>query len=307
MSEELPLPLLTPPALELAERAVFTPERAAPRRRRRRILPFSGWHFFLLPFSALMLIPLIWSVVTSIESVSEADRFPPVLIPHHVTLHNYAAALQQAPFDRWLLNTAIVSGAIVLGDVILSSLAAYAFARIKFRGSEVLFFVFLATLMIPFQLVMIPTFLITKDLGLINSLGGLIVPNLGSVFGIFLLRQFFRTLPIELEEAARMDGASRLAVLWKIVLPLSIPALVTLVLLDVLNYWNDFLWPLLIINSQQYMTLQLGLSTFQGAHATQTDWPVLMAGTVMSQIPLLAMFFFAQRYFVRSIAFSGIK
>jgi multiple sugar transport system permease protein len=297
--------LLLPPILE-EPTAPVVGDGGAPSRRR-RVLPFSGWHFFLLPLSLVMLVPLVWSVITSIEVPSEADRFPPDLLPKVVTLHNYAAAWQQAPFGRWFINTTIVTGAIVIGDVLLSSLAAYAFARVRFFGREVLFIVFLATLMVPFQLVMIPTFLITKDLGLINTLGGLIVPNVGSVFGIFLLRQFFRTLPAELEEAARLDGASRLGVLFKIILPLSIPVIVTLILLDVLNYWNDFLWPLLIINSQQNMTLQLGLSTFQGAHASQTNWPVLMSGTVMSQLPLLALFFFAQRYFVRSIAFSGIK
>jgi multiple sugar transport system permease protein len=272
--------------------------------RRRRFRP-SGWHLFLLPAALLMLTPLVWSVVTSIEYPREANQFPPVLIPHHIDWANYRDAFNVAPFGRWFLNTVVVTGAIVAGDLVLSSLAAYAFARLEFFGRDVLFVVFLATLMVPFQLTMIPTFIITKDFGLIDSLGGLIVPNLGSVFGIFMLRQFFRTLPIELEEAARIDGASRLSVLIKIVLPLSVPALVTLALLDVLNYWNDFLWPLIVIQSPDHMTLQLGLSTFQGAH--QTQWPLLMAGTVMSQVPLLMLFFLAQRYFVRSVAFAGLK
>lgn len=298
-----PLYRAAPLAVEApAPPGVEPPPTEAPRR---RWLPFSGWHVFLLPFALVMLLPLVWSVVTSLEFPRDANQFPPVVVPHQIDWHNYGAALRAAPFGRWFLNTTIVTASIVLGDLVLSSLAAYAFARIRFRGRELLFLVFLATLMIPFQLTMIPLFIITKDLGMIDKLTGLIVPNLGSVFGIFMLRQFFRALPIELEEAARIDGATRLGVLVKIVLPLAVPALVTLALLDVLNYWNDFLWPLLIINSQQNMTLQLGLSTFQGAHATQ--WTLLMAGTVMSQLPLLALFFLTQRYFVRSIAFSGIK
>ena len=265
----------------------------------------SAWHLFLLPGALVMLTPLLWSLITSLEYPREANQFPPVVVPHQIDWSNYGNALTSAPFGRWFVNTVIVTGAIVAGDVILSSLAAYAFARLRFFGRDVLFVVFLATLMVPFQLTMIPTFLITKDLGLIDNLGGLIVPNLGSVFGIFMLRQFFRTLPLDLEDAARIDGASRLGVLVKIVLPLSIPALVTLALLDILNYWNDFLWPLIVVQSPDQMTLQLGLSTFQGAHATQ--WPLLMAGTVMSQVPLLVLFFLAQRYFVRSVAFAGLK
>jgi multiple sugar transport system permease protein len=271
----------------------------------RRRLPFSGWHFFLLPLALVMMFPLVWMVATSIETPAVAGRFPPVLIPHTFDWHNYPNAFRTAPFGRWFLNTTVVTLTIVFFDLVLASLAGYAFARLRFFGKEVLFIVFLATLMVPFQVTMIPTFLIVRTLHLVDTLGGLIVPNLGSVFGIFMLRQFFRTLPVELEEAARIDGASRLGVLFKIVLPLSIPALVTLALIDFLWYWNDFLWPLIVIRSPQSMTLQLGLSTFQGAHST--DWTLLMAGTVMSQIPMLVLFFGAQRYFVRSIAFSGLK
>ena len=160
------------------------------------------------------------------------------------------------------------------------SLAGYAFARLRFFGRDVLFVALLATLMVPFQVTMIPTFLIVKDLGLVDSLGGLIVPNLVTPFGIFLLRQFFRTLPIELEEAARIDGCSRLGVLLRVVLPLSLPALATLGIVTFLWTWNDFLWPLIVISSPDQMTVQLGLASFQGAH--QTNWTLLMAGNVMA-------------------------
>jgi multiple sugar transport system permease protein len=198
-----------------------------------------------------------------------------------------------------------VTTAVVVGNLFFCSLAGYAFARIKFFGREVVFVLVLATIMIPFQVVMIPTFLIVRKLGMIDTLGALILPNLAQAFGIFLLRQFFRTLPIELEEAARIDGASRLGVLFKIVLPLSGPALATLAVITFMWTWNDFLWPLITIYSPNNMTLQLGLTTFQGAHQSSTN--LLMAANVMSMIPVLLLFFFAQRYFIRGIATSGLK
>ena len=193
----------------------------------------------------------------------------------------------------------------MIGNLVFCSLAGYAFARLKFFGRDVVFLLVLATLMIPFQVIMIPTFLIVRQLGLIDTLGALIVPNLAGAFGIFLLRQFFRTLPIELEEAARIDGASRLGVLFKIVLPLSGPALATLAVITFMWTWNDFLWPLVTIYSSNNMTLQLGLTTFQGAHQSNTH--LLMAATMMSMLPLLLLFFVAQRWFIRGIATTGLK
>ncbi len=169
----------------------------------------------------------------------------------------------------------------------------------------------MATLMVPFQVTMIPQYIITKWIGInlaepagINHIGALILPNAATAFGIFFLRQFFRTLPIEYEEAARVDGASRLTVLWKVVLPLSLPALSTLAALTFLDSWNNFLWPLIAITDNNKMTLPLGLATFQGAHST--EWTLLMAGNVMSLIPMLIIFFVAQRYFIRSVAATGL-
>jgi multiple sugar transport system permease protein len=272
--------------------------------RRRRFL-FSPWHLVLLPAAVLMLVPLVWMLVTSIETLNETRHFPPILVPHHVRLGNYTEVLRDAPFARWFLNTLVVTVAVVVGNLFLCSLAGYAFARLKFFGRDVVFILVLATLMIPFQVIMIPTFLIVRKLGLIDTLGALILPNLGSAFGIFLLRQFFRTLPIELEEAARIDGASRLGVLFKIVIPLSGPALATLAVILFLWTWNDFLWPLITIYNPNNMTLQLGLTTFQGTHQASTQ--LLMAANVMSMVPVLVLFFVAQRYFIRGIATTGLK
>ena len=266
---------------------------------------FSPWHLVLIPIAVVMLIPMVWMLVTSLETLNETRHFPPVLLPHALVPGNYTQVLQQAPFARWFVNTMIVTVATVAGNLLFCSLAGYAFARIKFFGREVVFVLLLVTLMIPFQVVMIPTFIIVKDLGLINTLNALIVPNLANAFGVFLLRQFFRTLPVELEEAARIDGASRLSVLFKIVLPLSGPVLATLAVITFLWTWNDFLWPLITIYTPNNMTLQLGLTEFQGTHQDATN--LLMAANVMSMLPVLLLFFLAQKYFIRGIATSGLK
>jgi multiple sugar transport system permease protein len=266
-------------------------------------LPFSPAHLILVPLALVMVTPLAWMVMTSIQTPDEARHFPPVL-PSGIHWQNYTDAIHAAPFGRFFLNTVLVTGAAVLGNLVLCSLAGYAFARLRFFGRDVLFVLLLATLMIPFQVVMIPIFLIMRNLGLVDSLGALILPNLVTPFGIFLMRQFFRTLPIELEEAARLDGCSRLRTLIRIVLPLSGPALATLAVITFLWNWNDFLWPLVVIQSDHNMTLQLGLSTFQGAHSTA--WTLLMAGNVLAVLPMLLVFLLAQRQFIDSIASAGV-
>ena len=282
---------------------------ALPRRRFR--LPFSPWHLVLVPATLALLFPFVWLVVTSVETPAEALHFPPVLIPRELHFENYPNALAAAPFGRFFLNSAVVAVTTVLCNLVFCSLAGYAFARLRFLGRGLLFAVIMTTLMVPFQVTMIPQFIITKWLGIhvlaqvgIDHLGALILPNAATAFGIFFLRQFFRTLPIEYEEAALVDGASRLTVLRRVVLPLAAPALATLAALTFLDSWNNFLWPLIAITSPTEMTLPLGLSTFQGAHST--DWPLLMAGNMMSLIPMLLVFLVAQRYFVRSVAATGL-
>ena len=282
---------------------------ARPRRRFR--LPFSPWHLVLVPATILLLFPFVWLLITSLETSNEALRFPPLLTPHVLRFGNYSAAWHSAPFGRFFLNSTVVAVSTVLANLVLCSLAGYAFARYRFLGRAALFAVLMATLMVPFQVTMIPQFIITKWLGVhvltgvgINHLGALILPNAATAFGIFFLRQFFRTLPIEYEESARVDGASRLTVLVRIVLPLATPALATLAALTFLDSWNNFLWPLIAVTSTDQMTLPLGLATFQGAHAT--DWTLLMAGNVMSLVPMLAVFFIAQRYFIQSVAATGL-
>ncbi len=265
----------------------------------------SAWHLVLLPVALLMLFPFAWLVVTSFQTLAESRTFPPRL-PHSLQWHNYVAAWTQAPFGRWLLNTTIVSTTCVVANLVFCSLAGYALARMRFFARGALFLVILATLMVPFQVVMVPTLLIARSLHLIDTLGALVAPNLVTPFGIFLLRQFFRTLPVEVEEAARIDGAGRLKTLFRVVIPSMGAPLATVGIMTMLWTWNDFLWPLIAIpTSTRNMTLQLGLMTFQGAHVTR--WPELMAATVMTQLPMLAVFVVAQRWFVHSLASSGVK
>ncbi len=297
-------------AIQAPARDHVRPAGRGPVRRRAR-LPFSPWHLVLVPATLVLIFPFIWLLITSVETSGEALHFPPILTPHVLRFGNYPAALHSAPFGRFFLNSAIVAVGTVLCNLVLCSLAGYAFARFRFLGRGVLFAVIMATLMVPFQVTMIPQFIITKWLGVhvlagvgINHIGALILPNAATAFGIFFLRQFFRTLPLEYEESARVDGASRLTVLWRIVLPLATPPLATLAALTFLDSWNNFLWPLIAITSTSQMTLPLGLAIFQGAHAT--EWPLLMAANVMSLAPMLVIFFVAQRFFIRSIAATGL-
>jgi multiple sugar transport system permease protein len=273
--------------------------------RRPRRLPFSTWHLALAPLALLFALPLVWLLLSSVMSDAQINRFPPALWPSHIDLSGYRYVLGNAMFPRWFANSLIVSVATVASNLVFGALGGYAFARMRFAGSRLLLVTMLATMAIPFQLTMIPTFLVMKQLGLIDSLGALIVPSLVTPFAVFLLRQFFLSLPRELEEAAWIDGCSRLRVLWSVVLPLSRPALSTVAVLTFLTTWNDLTWPLIAINHDTHYTLQLGLTTFQGLH--HTKWSAVMAGNVITVLPVLLAFLAAQKSFIQSITSSGLK
>ena len=279
--------------------------RAAETRERTWRLPFSPWHLALAPAAVVFAAPLIWLFLSSFMSAAQINRFPPTIIPDSLHLDGYRFVLGNALFPHWIANSVLVSAATVLSNLIFCPLAGYAFERLRFRGSRVVLVLLLATLVVPFQLTMIPTFLIMKHLGLIDSLGALIVPSLVTPFGVFLLRQFFLSLPRELEEAAWIDGCSRLAILVKVVLPLARPALATVAVLTFLSTWNDLTWPLIIINSDTRYTLQLGLATFEGQHTN--NWPAVMAGNVITVLPVLLAFLAAQKTFIRSLTSSAVK
>ncbi|MEI5101924.1 carbohydrate ABC transporter permease [Streptomyces sp. PmtG] len=274
-------------------------------RRRRPRLPFSAWHLLLAPLAALFALPLVWLLLSSVMSDAEFNRFPPALWPSGLDLGGYRYVLGTAVFPRWLLNSAVVSAAAVASNLVFGALGGYAFARMRFAGSRLLLVLMLATTAVPFQLTMIPTFLVMKELGLIDTLGALIVPSLVTPFAVFLLRQFFLSLPRELEEAAWIDGCARPRVLWSIVLPLARPALATVAVLTFLTTWNDLTWPLIALHHDDQYTLPLGLTTFQGQH--QTRWSAVMAGNALTVLPVLCAFLCAQKAFVRSITSIGLK
>ncbi|MBB1158222.1 MULTISPECIES: carbohydrate ABC transporter permease [Amycolatopsis] len=275
------------------------------RQPRRWRLPFSPWHLLLAPLALLFAAPLVWLLLSSVMSNAEINRFPPSLWPSGIDFSGYRYVLENALFLRWFTNSLIVSVVTVAANLVFGSLGGYAFARMRFRGSKAMLGLMMATMAVPFQLTMIPTFLVMKKLGLIDSLGALIVPSLVTPFAVFLLRQFFLSLPRELEEAAWIDGCSRLRVLIRIVLPLSRPALSTVAVLTFLSTWNDLTWPLIAINHDTQYTLQLGLTTFQGQH--HTNWAAVMAGNVITVLPVLLAFLGAQKTFIQSITSSGLK
>ena len=287
------------------------PAAAATARRWRRWLPFSPWHLLLMPVALVFVLPLVQMVLTSFMDDAEINRFPPRLIPtslHLGRLHpasGYVGLFTEAPILRWLGNTVIVSTISIVAHLVLCSMAGYGFARLKFPGRGLGFFAVVATIMIPTQLLMIPTYLMFTRLGVVDTLAAAFVPWLASAFGIFLMRQFFLSLPRELEDAARIDGCSTFGVFWRIVLPLAKPALATLAIFTLLGSWNDLVWPLIAISDEHKYTLQLGLTTFQGTRRTQ--WSLLMAGNVVATMPLIAGFVAAQRHFIATMTFSGLK
>jgi multiple sugar transport system permease protein len=254
--------------------------------------------------AVVMLVPFVWMVSTSLKTPAAVFVYPPEWLPNPVAWSNYADVVRIMPFLRYALNTAFVAGSVTFLQLVVSSLAAYAFARLHFPGRDRLFLAYLATLMVPGQVTLIPNFLIIKYLGWIDTYQALIIPQVFSAFGTFLLRQFFLTIPRELEDAARIDGASAFGIYRLIILPLSGPALATLGVFTFTAQWNNFLWPLIVINDEQMRTLTVGLRALVGQYTVQ--YQLLMAGSVISLVPILVVFLFAQRAFVRGIALTGL-
>ena len=257
--------------------------------------------------SFIFLIPLIWLVRSSFMGLSQIFIFPPEWIPDPWHFENYPKALTTIPFFRYFLNTMIILVPSVIGTVITSALAAYGFARLRWPGRDLVFAILMTTLMLPYAVTLIPTFLVWAKLGLINTYWPLIAPSWfgGGIFFIFLLRQFFMTLPTELDEAAIIDGANPLQIFWYIIIPLSRPALITVAIFSTLNAWNDFLGPLIYLNDSRQYTLALGLAEFTGLYTSQ--WHLLMAAATVILLPVVILFFVAQRYFIEGIALTGTK
>ena len=273
----------------------------------RRWLGSGALYLVLIVGSIAMMLPLAWLVRSSFMTLGQIFVFPPEWIPRPWTWSNYPDALSTVPFFRYFLNTMAILVPSVAGTVITATMAAYAFARLSWPGRDTIFAILMTTLMLPYAVTLIPTFLVWAHLGLVDTYWPLIAPKWfgGGIFFIFLLRQFFLTLPFDLDEAAILDGANPLQILWHVIMPLSRPALITVALFSGMDAWNDFLGPLIYLNSSDKYTLALGLNQFTGLYTSQ--WHLLMAAATVIITPVIIVFFFAQRYFIEGIALTGNK
>ncbi len=276
----------------------------------RRLYKFILYIIVILAALAFSL-PFFWTVSSSLKPISEIYLFPPTWFPHEIRWANYLDVFRLAPFARFIWNTIIITALAMLGQILSASAVAYGFARFRFPGRNGLFFLVLATMMLPWQVTIVPTFLLFRYLGWINTFLPLIVPSFfgGGAFYIFLLRQFFMTIPKDLDEAAKIDGASSVRIFWNIVLPLSTAALATVAIFSFIQHWNEFIGPLIFLNSTDKFTVSIGLRFFQ-SNPFEGDEPkeaILMAASLITALPPLLLFFFAQKYFVRGIVTTGLK
>lgn len=255
--------------------------------------------------AVIMVFPFIWMIIASLMTAGEIQLRPPVWFPAVPQFNNYTELPEKVPLLRLYFNSIFTSGIIVFGVLLSSSLAGFAFAKYRFPGRDFLFYLILATMMIPFFVTLIPVFFIVRQLGWYDTYQGLVVPGLTSAYGIFLMRQFMITLPDELIDAARIDGASELRIFMRIIVPLVKPALATLGTFTFIASWNNFLWPLLVLSNRELFTLPLGINTMKSLYSDNTN--LLMAGTAVSVIPMLIVFIFLQRYFIQGIALTGLK
>jgi multiple sugar transport system permease protein len=288
---------------------LLTSERAARSRTRRQAID-GAWAFFwyiVLSLIALSLaLPLVWLVSTSLKTGAQTFVMPPIWIPNPFVWENYPEAFRAVPFGKYFWNTAQIVVFATLGTLFTASMAAYAFARLRFPWREQLFLLVLSTIMLPSIVTLIPTFIVFRWLKWINTLLPLIVPLWmgGGAFNIFLFRQFFMTIPYDLDEAARIDGASSYRIYWSVILPLSKPVVATIAVFSFIHHWNDFFQPLIYLQNPQKWTMAIGLLGFKDLYST--SWNLMMAASTAMLLPLLVLFFFAQRYFVGGIQMSGL-
>ncbi|HLO47863.1 MAG TPA: carbohydrate ABC transporter permease [Kamptonema sp.] len=263
-------------------------------------------YILLSAIALIVLFPLLWLLSTAFKSPTEnIFQFPPQLLPKQPTVQNFVTVWQTNPFGRYLFNSTLVALLTVSLNLLFCSLAAYPLARLDFRGRNLIFTGIITTIMIPFQIVMIPLYILTVQLGLKNSYLGVILPGIASAFGIFLLRQAFLAVPKELEEAARIDGCSELGIWWHVMIPSIKPALVTLAIFVFIGSWSDFLWPLLVLDRPEYYTLPLGVATLAGTFSL--NWRLIAAGSVISIAPAIALFIILQKYIVPTDVAAGVK
>ncbi len=274
--------------------------------RARRTLGKVLWYVLLTALGILFALPFFWMLSSSLKVEADIWIYPPKWIPDPILWENYPKALELMNFPRLLFNTLFLVIVGTFGIVLSSSWVVYGFSRFRFKGRDALFVVLISTLMLPSQVTLVPLYIMYKELGWLNTYLPLLVPAyFGSAFYIFLLRQFFLTIPTELDDAAKIDGCGYIGIWWRILLPLCKPALVTVIVFSVIFGWNDFLWPLIVLNDAQLFNLSLGLATFRGLYNTQ--WGYLMAASVVVLLPCLVLYFVAQRFIVEGIALTGLK
>ena len=264
-------------------------------------------HLILIVGAVVITSPLAWMISTSLKTPDQVWMYPPRWIPNPVDWGNFKEALTVLPFHLFLKNTAYITSLGLIGQLLSASIVAFAFARLRWVGRDVLFMVVLATMMLPHQVTLVPQFIIFRELEWINTHYPLIVPSFfgGGAFSIFLLRQFFMTLSLEMDDAARIDGCGPWGIYWRIILPLSRPALAAVAIFGFRERWNAFLMPLIYLHSQEKFTLELGLQAFQGMYSV--DWELVMAASLVVMLPVLGVFFFAQKYFIQGVVFTGVK
>lgn len=281
-------------------------EQAVPRSSTPRIGRF--WPYLLmLLLVALMVLPFLWMVSTSLKAQEYILQTPPQLIPNPITLESYTGLAQRIDLPRTFFNSLFVAVVGTAGQILVAAMAAFAFARMQWRGRDIVFVLYLGTMMIPSVVLVIPQFILVRSLGWMNTYAALIVPGLFNAFGTFLLRQSFLGLPKDFEEAAFVDGANYFTIFWRIVLPLSQPALATLGVFSFMGLWNAYLWPLFVARQEAVVTLPVALATLQAGPRALTEWNMVMAGAVITVLPILALYMVAQRWFVRGVISSGIK
>ena len=263
----------------------------------------SAW-IVLIPAGFLIIIPFLWMFTTSLKPRG-LTAFPPYLFPTKFEITNYIIAWEAAPFVRYYLNTFLVAGVVVFSRIVLAGMAAYAFSVMNFKGRDILFLLFLGTMMVPMHSTLIPSYMIILNLGWLNTYKAIIVPRMVDAFSIFLLRQSFISIPKDYIDAAKLDGSSNWGILWRIVMPMSRSSIIAMALFSFLFIWNDFLWPLLVANNEELRTIQVGLQAFSGQYIT--EWTYMMAGTVTATLVPVIIFLLAQKQFVSGLSRSGLK
>jgi len=283
------------------------PSRVRARRRRStaKVLGTIGVYALCIVIALITLVPLLWMISGSFKTAAEISQYPPTFFPSTISLDNYVEVFTTVPFLRFIFNSFFVASTVTIVALLLHAMAAYALARLRFPGRNIMFYAIIATLMIPFSITLIPSFILIRSLGWFDTYWALIIPAIPNAFGIFLLRQFYLGLPDELEDAARIDGDTPAGIFWHIALPLSQPILATLAVFFFLANWNNYLWPLIVTQSPEMRVIQVAIASFAGEHTTA--WHLIMTGSTLAALPGLLLYLFLQRYLIEGVKLSGLK